>query len=71
VNAVRLRSLNSTINLNAILPVVIDRLGGMNKLRIVNPLRLEIETQFLTADQLQPGSHQADPAFEQPGHHGL
>ncbi|HSO18372.1 MAG TPA: lysine 2,3-aminomutase, partial [Desulfosarcina sp.] len=32
----------------------VDTLGGLNKLTIVNPLRLEIETQFIEADQLQP-----------------
>jgi len=35
-------------------PVVIDKLADLNKLTMVNPLRLEIETQFLFADELQP-----------------
>jgi L-lysine 2,3-aminomutase len=34
---------------------VIDKLAGLNKLSMVNPLRLEIETQFLVAEEFQPG----------------
>jgi len=54
VNAARLRSLKYNYAPQDYSPVVIDKLAGMNKLTIVNPLRLEIETQFLTADEIQP-----------------
>jgi len=54
VNAVRLRSLKFNYEPESYSSVVIDRLAGLNKLTIVNPLRLEIETQFLVADEFQP-----------------
>jgi len=54
VNAVRLRSLAFNYHLQRYTPAVIDQLAAMNRLTIVNPLRLEIETQFLVADELKP-----------------
>jgi L-lysine 2,3-aminomutase len=54
VNAVRLRSLKFNYQPQRYTPVVIDKLASLNKLTIVNPLRLEIETQFLVADEFQP-----------------
>ncbi len=54
VNAVRLRSLMFNYEPERYTPVVIDTLGGMNRLTMVNPLRLEIETQFLAADEFRP-----------------
>ena len=54
VNAVRLRSLAFNHAPERYTPTVVDTLGGLNKLTIVNPLRLEIETQFIEADELQP-----------------
>jgi len=54
VNAVRLRSLNFNYEPQSYTPVVIDKLASLNKLTMVNPLRLEIETQFLVADEFQP-----------------
>jgi hypothetical protein len=54
VNAVRLRSLNFNYEPQSFTPVVIDKLASLNKLTIVNPRRLEIETQFLVADEFQP-----------------
>ncbi len=54
VNAVRLRSLKFAYHPEAFTPAVIDRMGTLNRLSIVNPLRLEIETQFLQADELRP-----------------
>ncbi|CAB5104933.1 Lysine 2,3-aminomutase (EC [Olavius algarvensis associated proteobacterium Delta 3] len=53
VNAVRLRSLNFNYAPESYSPVVIDTLGGLNSLTMVRPLRLEIETQFLVADEFQ------------------
>ena len=54
VNAVRLRSLKFNYEPQSYTPVVIDKLASLNKLTMVNPLRLEIETQFLVADEFQP-----------------
>jgi L-lysine 2,3-aminomutase len=54
VNAVRLRSLKFNYEPDSYTPVVIDTLAGLNRLTMVSPLRLEIETQFLTAGELRP-----------------
>lgn len=54
VNAVRLRSLKFNYHPEQYTPVVIDALAAMNRLTMVAPLRLEVETQFMTADELQP-----------------
>ena len=54
VNAVRLRSYKFALRPEAYSSLVIDRLGCLNRLSIVNPLRLEIETQFLQADDFRP-----------------
>lgn len=54
VNAVRLRSLKFNYEPESYTPAVIDKLASLNKLSMVNPLRLEIETQFLVADEFQP-----------------
>jgi len=54
LNAVRLRSLKFNYEPKSYTPVVIDKLADLNKLTMVNPLRLEIETQFLVADEFQP-----------------
>ncbi len=54
VNAVRLRSLMFTYEPTIYTRAVIDRLGELNRLAVVNPLRLEIETQFLHASEIEP-----------------
>jgi L-lysine 2,3-aminomutase len=54
VNALRLRSLDFALRPQRYTPALIDALGGLNHLTIVSPLRLEIETQFLTADEVRP-----------------
>jgi L-lysine 2,3-aminomutase len=54
VNALRLRSLAFNYQPQRYTPAVIDRLAAMNRLTLVHPLRLEIETQFLVADELRP-----------------
>ncbi len=54
VNAVRLRSLKFNYEPQAYTPVVIDKLASLNKLTMVNPLRLEIETQFLVPEEFDP-----------------
>ena len=54
VNAVRLRSLKFNYEPACYTRAVIDRLGELNRLTVVNPLRLEIETQFLHASEIKP-----------------
>jgi lysine 2,3-aminomutase len=54
VNALRLRSLDFTYRPQRFTPALIDALGGLNRLTLATPLRLEIETQFLLADEVQP-----------------
>jgi L-lysine 2,3-aminomutase len=54
VNAVRLRSLGFNHKPETFTPVVVDKLGHLNQLSMVQPLRLEIETQFLIADEITP-----------------
>ncbi len=54
VNAIRLRSLKFNYQPECYTAEVIDKLGSLNKLSIVNPKRLEIETQFLTPDEFLP-----------------
>ncbi len=54
VNAVRLRSLKFNYAPQRYSRPVLDRLGNLNRLTVVNPLRLEIETQFMHADEIHP-----------------
>jgi len=54
VNAVRLRSLNFNYAPEKYTRAVVDKLGNLNKLTTVNPLRLEIETQFLHSGEFRP-----------------
>ena len=54
VNAVRLRSLKFNYAPERYTPAVIDKLGELNQLTVTNPLRLEIETWFLKADEVTP-----------------
>lgn len=53
VNAVRLRSLLFNYMPERYTAEVIDKLASLNKLSIVNPKRLEIETQFLVPDEFR------------------
>jgi lysine 2,3-aminomutase len=53
VNAVRLRSLRFNYDPTVYTRAVVDRLGELNRLAVVNPLRLEIETQFLHSSQIE------------------
>lgn len=52
VNSIRLRSLAFNHSPQGYTPQVIDVLADLNSLTIVNPLRLEIETQFLLAEEI-------------------
>jgi L-lysine 2,3-aminomutase len=54
VNAVRLRSLKFNYDPDSYIKGVTDRLGELNRLTVVNPLRLEIETQFLHTSEIKP-----------------
>jgi L-lysine 2,3-aminomutase len=54
VNALRLRSLKFNYEPERFTPAVIEALADLNRLTLVNPLRLEIETQFLVAGELLP-----------------
>lgn len=54
LNSVRLRSVKFNYEPQRYSPLVIDKLASMNRLTVVNPLRLEIETQFLVADEIKP-----------------
>ncbi|MCA1746582.1 MAG: hypothetical protein LC655_02720, partial [Bacteroidales bacterium] len=51
VNAIRLRSLKFNYEPQLYTAEVIDKLAGLNKLTLVNPKRLEIETHFLVAEE--------------------
>ncbi|MGD2127448.1 MAG: radical SAM protein [Desulfobacteraceae bacterium] len=52
VNAVRLRSLKFNYAPETYTPGAIEKLGTLNKLTAVNPLRLEIETEFLHPSEI-------------------
>jgi L-lysine 2,3-aminomutase len=54
VNAVRLRSLKFNYEPAVYTRGVIDRLAELNRLTVANPLRLEIETQFLHSSEIKP-----------------
>ena len=54
VNALRLRSRCFNDAPRRYTPAFIDALGGLNRLTMVNPLRLEIETQFIVAGEIKP-----------------
>ncbi len=58
VNAVRLRSLMFNHSPEQFTRAVIDRLAAMNRLSIVGPLRLEIETRFYHAGEIISAHHQ-------------
>jgi len=52
VNSVRLRSMKLNYAPEAFSSAVINKLGELNNLSIVNPLRLEIETWFVDSDEI-------------------
>jgi len=54
VNAVRLRSLKFNYQPKIYTRGVIDLLGSLNRLTVADPLRLEIETQFLHSNEIRP-----------------
>jgi L-lysine 2,3-aminomutase len=54
VNAVRLRSIKFNYAPEKYTDAVIEKLGNLNWLAVVNPLRLEVETQFLHSSEIKP-----------------
>ena len=54
VNAMRLRSLKFNYAPEKYTNAVIEKLGNLNRLTVINPLRLEIETQFLHSSEIKP-----------------
>ena len=54
VNAVRLRSLKFNYHSEVYTRGVIDLLGSLNRLTVADPVRLEIETQFLHSNEIRP-----------------
>jgi len=52
VNSIRLKSMKFNTSPQSYTRAVIERLGDLNKLRVVNPLKLEIETWFIQKDEL-------------------
>jgi len=54
INAVRLRSFKFNYAPARYSLGVVDRLGSLNHLTVANPLRLEIETQFLHSSEIRP-----------------
>ncbi|UCF84221.1 MAG: radical SAM protein [Desulfobacteraceae bacterium] len=67
VNAVRLRSLKFNYHPEAYSKGVIDKLGNLNRLTVVNPLRLEIETQFLHSSEIKPAHKRLTRALNNRG----
>lgn len=54
VNAVRLCNMENKYTSSVYSPAVIHELGSLNRLTVVKPQRIEIETCFLTADEIKP-----------------
>jgi hypothetical protein len=54
VNAIRLRSLKLNYEPDTYTHAVLDKLGHLNRLTVSDPLRLEIETQFLHTAEIRP-----------------
>jgi len=54
VNAVRLRSFKFNYHPEIYTRGVVDLLGFLNRLTVADPMRLEIETQFLHSNEIKP-----------------
>lgn len=54
VTSVRLRSLKFNYQPERFTTAVLNKLGELNKLTVTNPLRLEIETWFISSNELKP-----------------
>jgi L-lysine 2,3-aminomutase len=62
-----LRSLKFNYNPEVYTKGVIEKLGNLNRLTVVNPLRLEIETQFLHSSEIQPAHKRLTRALNNKG----
>ena len=54
VTSVRLRSMKFSSNPELFTKTVINALSDLNRLSVTNPLRIELESWFITADQILP-----------------
>ena len=54
VNAVRLCHIEHRYTFSVYTPEALSRLGRLNRLTVVNPRKIEIETRFLTAHDVKP-----------------
>lgn len=63
VNALRLRSVEFTYAPEHFTSAVIERVAALNGLRVVNPLRLEIEAQFLHSSEFNDTHREIIAAF--------
>jgi L-lysine 2,3-aminomutase len=54
VNALRVRCVGFAYRPERLTPPLIEALGALNRLTVADPLRLEIETQFLHAEEILP-----------------
>ncbi len=67
VNAVRLRSFKFAYAPESYTLGALDRLAGLNRLTVANPLRLEIETQFLHTGEIRPEHEKLADALRRHG----
>ncbi|MFZ0241096.1 MAG: radical SAM protein [Desulfobacterales bacterium] len=67
VNAVRLRSVAFNYRPGRYTKAMVARLGDLNRLTVVNPLRLEIETQFLHSREIRPDHRRIAAGLQQRG----
>jgi lysine 2,3-aminomutase len=68
VNAVRLRSLKFNYAPGIYTHGVLEKLGNLNHLSVADPLRLEIETQFLHTSEIRPDH---EPILKALGNRGV
>jgi hypothetical protein len=54
VNALRLRSMDFNYRPERFTRQIVNALGAINRLTVADPLRLELETQFLHPDEISP-----------------
>ena len=67
INALRLRSLKFAYAPERFSREMIARLGELNRLRVAHPLRLEIETLFLRAEEVRSAHHRLVRQFNNRG----
>jgi lysine 2,3-aminomutase len=67
VNAVRLCNVEHLYTPSVYTPDVIHELGRLNRLTVVNPQKIEIETRFLVADEIKPEHEKLTRSFNNKG----